>query len=223
MSNDYLKGHRQRLRDKFMNHSPSNLNDYEILEMLLFYIYPRIDVKIKAKEIMHKFNNFKNLLHNVDNDPNIDINHRLLCLLKLFKEIYVRSSKDVMQEAPVINNWKTLEDYCQSSIGNSKTEIFKILYLDSKNKLIKDETQDNGTIDQIAIYTREVVKKSLYYHAYSIILVHNHPSGNCKPSQADINITNKIKSALQYVDIKLLDHLIVTHNKCYSFHEHGLI
>ncbi len=116
----------------------------------------------------------------------------------------------------------SVKNYIQSAIGCEESECFGVLFLDNKHRLIKFKILFRGTIDSATVYPREVVKQAIKYNAGAVILCHNHPSGNTKPSQADIAITNKLKQSLEIIDIRVLDHIIVG-DGCIAFSERGLM
>jgi DNA repair protein RadC len=222
-------GHRQRLKDRFIlalqSGNTSSIPDYEILEIVLFSAFQRRDVKPLAKKLLNKYGGFSGLIscdvNELLNDE--DLNISAICQLKAINESSLRNLKEKAEEKPVIQSWKALLDYCRSAMGNSKKEEFRILFLNQKHRLIADEVQQRGTIDQTPVYPREVVKRALELGAASLILCHNHPSGDPSPSKADIEITEQIENALNSIEIKLHDHLIIAKNRHYSFAENGLI
>ena len=123
----------------------------------------------------------------------------------------------------VISSWNEVLDYCHTVMAHRETEQFRILFLDRKNVLIADEEQSKGTVDHVPVYPREVVKRSLELNASALILVHNHPSGDPTPSEADITITHQIEQALTVMGITLHDHLIIGKSRELSFRAEGLI
>lgn len=223
---DYL-GHRQRLRDRFLSDNGKSMPDYELLELVLTIAIPRRDVKPLAKKLIAKFGNFANVI----NAPIEELlafeglKETSVCALKLIKEGAIRTSWQSFSnfDAPVINNWDAMIDYCRTSLAHQKNEEFKIIFLNSKLVVIGEESQARGTVDQVSIHPREVIKSAMDKGASAIILVHNHPSGNVTPSKADIEITKKIKMAAEVVDIRILDHIIISKSDCYSFSENRLI
>lgn len=146
-------------------------------------------------------------------------------VFSIVREAAIRSSWSSLQDkaAPVISNWDAMIDYCRTAIGHRDVEEFRIIFLDTKLQVIGEEVQQRGTINQVSIHPREVIKAAMFRGARAIILVHNHPSGDVTPSHADLDITNKINVAAHAVGIKLFDHLIVSKNGYYSFKDHGLI
>lgn len=220
----HYEGHRQRLKDKLMNNEIEQIMDYEILEALLMYAIPRNDVKPLAKELMYKFKTLKNLvlapLFQVNQVPGIGPNTS--CLFKILNEIYCRFEREEIQEDISLNSPEKVAIYCQARMGHLKHEQFRVLFLNKKNKLIKDLIIQNGTIDKAAIFPRELILQALNIGAGALILAHNHPSGDPTPSQADIDITEDIKKAANLMNILLYDHLVIAKNAFFSMRAHKL-
>ena len=135
----------------------------------------------------------------------------------------LRLARAEVMKKPVLSSWQALMDYCRASMAYETTERFRILYLNRKNVLIADEVQQKGTVDHTPVYPREVVKRALELAATAMIMVHNHPSGDPTPSQADIDMTKEIKEASEKLGIVLHDHLIVSKGGINSFKEMGLL
>lgn len=221
----HYTGHRERLRERLLNSRKGTLPDYEILELLLFPTRPRGDVKPLAKALIAEFGSFARV---VTADPQLlrrvpGIGDSAIAILRTVQEAAVRLVKEDMTENPIIQSWQSLLDYCRATMGHINTEQFRILFLDKKHMVIADELQEVGTVDRAAVYPREVVKRALYLEAAAIILVHNHPSGNTKPSKADIDITKHIMQAAAIVGVDLHDHVIISSKSHYSFKSHGII
>jgi DNA repair protein RadC len=221
----HFLGHRQRLKERFLT-SPQSLQDYEIVEMLLFAAHPRRDVKKQAKEILADFGSISALLNadlfTLQNNKNI--NQSLICSLKLNKEIFLRSKKHDMQQKTIIHSWQDMAEYCQNALSDLQEEQFRVLFLDRNHRLIADELQKNGTADNVNISIKEISKAALNHNATAVILAHNHPSGSCKPSRADIDCTEKIAQCLKMIAIKTYDHLIIGANsQIFSFKNENLI
>ena len=217
---DYY-GHRKRLKERFLLGGGRDMPDYELLELLLMLSIPRKDVKPLAKQLLAKFGSFSAVI----NAPAAalyevsGIKESSYIVFNIVREAAVRSSWDSLknQDAPVINNWDSMLDYCRTAIGYRDVEEFRIIFLDVKLKVIGEEVQQRGTINQVAIHPREVIKAAISNQANSIIMMHNHPSGEVKPSSADISMTQIINNACRAVGIKLLDHIIISRNNYYSF------
>lgn len=140
----------------------------------------------------------------------------------------IEAAKSIMEskitkQNLVLNNSALVKNYMMTRIGSKEHEVFSILFLNIKHKLIAVEDMFRGTLDSASVYPREVLKTALKHNAASLILAHNHPSGEVEPSKADIDITNKLKDALALIDIKVLDHIIVSGFKSFSFQDNGLI
>ena len=221
----HYTGHRERLRQRLLQSKKGSLPDYEILEMLLFPTRPRGDVKPLAKALITEFGSFARV---VNADPELlrripGIGDSVIAILRTVQEAAVRLVKEEMMEKPVVQSWKALLDYCRATMGHNKTEQFRILYLNKQHMIIADELQEVGTVDRAAVYPREVVKRALYLEAAAIILVHNHPGGDTKPSRADIDITKQIMQGAAVVGVELHDHVIISSKSHYSFKSHGVI
>ncbi len=218
-------GHRERLRNKLIESGENSLADYELLELLLTIIIPRRDVKPLAKELISKFGSFANVINaDITELKQIKgIGDTASIAFKIIKSSITRTLKNKVEKDTIISNWPELINYCKSSIGNKKTEEFHVLYLNTKSRLIKDETHSTGTINSSSVYPREILKRVLELGASSIIIVHNHPTGDTAPSNADINITKKIKEILKTIDVPLHDHLIVGKSDVLSFKSLGLL
>ena len=223
---DYL-GHRKRLKDRFLRGNGQDMADYELLELLLTYSIPRKDTKPLAKALIKEFGGFAEVL-NVPDEKLMGfsgLKENSVVLLKIAKEAALRLTWQKLQAAdlPVIANWDDMVDYCRAAIAYKEREEFHIIFLNSKNMVIGEEIQQRGTIDCVAIHPGEVVKSAMLKSAKSIIIMHNHPSGDVTPSNADIMVTKKINEGLKAVDIKLIDHLIIGKSNIYSFNDHNLI
>lgn len=218
-------GHRKRLRERFLKSGGQGMADYEILEILLFPASPRRDVKPLAKTLIDHFGSFARVLTAPEEEllKFGGMNESAVSAIKIARESANRLLSAEIQERPIIQSWKALLDYCRATMSFNKNEQFRIFFLDKKNKLIADELQQEGTVDHTPVYPREVVKRALELAASSIILVHNHPSGDPTPSKADIEMTREIKQAVGTVGIIIHDHLIIAGSKHYSFSGNGLI
>lgn len=221
------EGHRQRIREKFLNNGGSALADYELLEAYLTIAIPRRDVKPLAKQLIAKFGSFAEVI-NAKNEDLLSVTgvgENTVFALKIISEAARRMSWEMLKDkdAPVIADMDALIDYCRMAMAYQDVEEFRLIYLNGKNRVIAEETQQKGTINHVAIHPREVVKSALDNHASAVIMVHNHPTGDTTPSRADIDITKKVNEALSAVNIQLHDHVIVSKYGCYSFRSAGLI
>lgn len=217
-------GHRARLREKFNKDDGHALADYELLELLLFQCCPRGDVKPIAKELLKAFGDLANLLNaSVSEIQNIKgVGPSIAHAIRLTKSVALRGMQIALKDKNALSSWREVVQYCEATMAHEKEEQFRLLFLDKKNQIMADEVQTHGTIDQTAIYPREVVKRALELGAKSIIMVHNHPSGDPSPSRADIQLTLKVNEAAQLLDINLHDHLIIGKGRHTSMKSMGL-
>jgi DNA repair protein RadC len=203
--------HRERLRDRFREGGTASLADYEVLELILFRAIPRRDVKPLAKDLLEKFGSFvevisapRERLKEVDG-----IGEAAISELKIVEAAAHRLLQGKTKKREVLSSWSAVLDYVRAAQAFAAREQFRILFLDKKNQLIADEVQQEGTVDHTPVYPREVVKRALELSATAVILVHNHPSGDPTPSQADIEMTKQIASAAKPLGVVLYDHIIV--------------
>jgi DNA repair protein RadC len=218
-------GHRQRLKERLLSVPPESWADYELLELILFFAIPRRDVKPLAKKLLAKFGNLSNVI-NTSKDQLLAIegtNNGVYVIFLTVKELINRLLKQKITNQNVISSWSALLDYLKTSMGHLKLEQFRVLFLNKKNTLIADEVMNTGTIDQAPVYPREIIKRALFHEASAIILVHNHPSGDSKPSKADIELTNRIVETCSAVNIAVHDHVIIGNNMYYSFKSNLLL
>lgn len=220
------EGHRERLRQRFLESQGAGMPDYEILELLLFPVIPRRDVKPLAKALIKTFGSLGGVLsagHKRLKDEGglTDYTAAMLCVTR---EAGLRMLRAEVMHKNVISHWQALLDYCAAQMAHEPIEQFRILFLDKKNALIADEVQQRGTVDHTPVYPREVVRRALELSASAMILVHNHPSGDPAPSRADIDMTKQIRDALNAVGIALHDHVIIgKNNQYFSFKSHQLL
>ncbi|MGE3335633.1 MAG: DNA repair protein RadC [Rhodospirillaceae bacterium] len=221
----HYHGHRDRLRERFLNAGAENLPDYEVLELLLFGVILRRDTKPIAKALLAKFGSFDEVLA-ASPEALKEVNgigDTAALMLKAVQASIQLALQTRVRNADVISSWNDLLDYCKSRMAHDDTEQFRLIYLDRKNKVIADEAQQRGTVDHTPVYPREVIKRALELNASAFIMVHNHPSGDPRPSRADIEMTRKIKDAAAAVSITLHDHVIVSRGGHVSFRSEGLI
>jgi len=208
---DDKAGHRSRLRDRFTNGGADAVPDYELLEMILFRAFPRIDTKPIAKRLLARFGSFAEVISAPpDRLKEIEgVGDRAVQELKLIKTAAERLTRGEIKSRPALSSWNGVLDYLRLAQGFEDREHFRILFLDKKNALIADEVQGRGTVDHTPVYVREVVKRALELSATAIILVHNHPSGDPTPSRADIDVTKQIIDAAKPLGVTVHDHVIV--------------
>ncbi len=207
-------GHRQRLRERFRAAGPDALGDYELLEMVLFSAQPRRDMKPLAKSLLKRFGSFADVIHAPEARlSEVDgIGDASVHLLKLIAAAATRIARGELERRTQLSSWNDVIDYCRTSMAFADKEQFRLLFLDKRNQLIADEVQQTGTVDHTPVYPREVIKRALELSATAIILVHNHPSGDPTPSQADIQMTKAIVDIATPLGIAVHDHIIVGRN-----------
>jgi len=218
-------GHRKRLRDRFLQSGLNGFLNYEIVELLLTLGTPRKDCKQTAKEVIKKF---KGLRGSLDATPEElqqieGIGQINIFGLKLFQAISEQYAKEKIPKKITFNSPKLVADYLQRKLGREKKEHFVTLYLDARDQLVYEETISIGTLNANLVHPREVFKPAIDNLAVSIIIAHNHPSGDPEPSQDDIDVTKRIVKAGEIMGIEVLDHVIITRGKIFSFKEKKLI
>lgn len=221
----YIADHRKRLRARFSEGGATAMPDYELLELVLFRTIPRQDVKPLARLLLDTFGDFNRV---VTAAPArlaqvAGVGEAVVQDLKILEAAAQRMMRARVMHRPVLSSWDALLDYCHTAMAHRETEQFRILFLDRKNVLIADEEQARGTVDHVPVYPREVMKRALELNASALILVHNHPSGDPTPSQADISMTAQIQDAATVLGITLHDHLIVGRERELSFRSAGYL
>lgn len=207
----HYHGHRQRLRERFLGGGTAALADYELLELLLYLAIPQRDVKPLAKDLIQRFGSFAAVMAA---DPAqlmevSGIKENSAIAIKTVQAAALLMQRQQVLDQPVLGSWKAVLDYCHSVMAHEQNEQFRLLFLDGKNALIADEVQSRGTVNHAPVYVREVVKRTLTLGATSIIMAHNHPTGDPTPSRDDIEMTHAIQQALGLVGIQVHDHIII--------------
>jgi len=201
------------------------LPDYELLELVLFRAIPRHDVKPLARTLLDTFGDFNRAL----SAPRArlaeisGVGEAVILELKLVEAAAHRLARSRVIQRHVLSSWDLLLDYCHTTMAHRDTEQFRVLYLDTKNILIADEAQGQGTVNHVPVYPREVAKRALELNANALILVHNHPSGDPTPSNDDIRMTEQINAAATALGITLHDHLIIGKSRELSFRTEGYL
>ncbi len=221
----YIRDHRARLRARFMQGGAGAMPDYELLELVLFRAIPRRDVKPLARALLDQFGDFNGVVSAPSSrlEKINGVGEAVIIELKIIEAASQSLSRARVMQRQVISSWDALLDYCHTTMAHRDTEQFRLFFLDTKNTLIADEAQATGTVDHVPVYPREVVKRALELNASALILVHNHPSGDPTPSEADIVMTQKIKDAVEVMGITLHDHLIIGKSCELSFRSEGYL
>jgi DNA repair protein RadC len=200
-------GHRERLRERFLNAGPDAVTEYELLELVLFRAIPRRDVKPLAKALIAKFGSFgevvsapRQRLREIEG-----LDEAAIAEIKIVQAAANRLARGEAKKRTVLSSWSAVLDYCRSTMAFADKEQFRVLFLDKRNQVIADELQQTGTVDHTPVYPREVVKRALELSATALILVHNHPSGDPAPSRADIQMTQSIVDIAKPLGISVHD------------------
>ena len=226
--NAEYKGHRERIRKKFIDKGIHSFSDYEILEFLLFYCNAQGDTKPIAKAILKEFKSLNRVFKaDVKELKTVEGVGPISAILikfvgELLTELYGENLK-IETKADKITDKEALLKFLRNKIGYEDVEKFYVIYLSSSNEVIAFEESSSGTLDRSSIYPREIYKRVIMENAKSIIIAHNHPSGNTCPSKCDIDITNEIAKGLKNFGALLLEHIIITRDSYFSFLEEGLI
>jgi len=227
-------GHRERLRERARAGGLSALPDYELLELFLFRSIPQRDVKPLAKALLARFGSFGAVLAAEDEALRsvtaVDSRGRTLKLgpetaldLNLLHEAALRMGRESVAARPVISSWSALLSYVRVALAHEAREQFRVIFLDKKNQLIRDETMNQGTVDHAPVYPREIMRRALELSSSAVILVHNHPSGDPTPSPADIDMTKRVVEAGKPLNVLVHDHLVVGRDGVVSFKSLGLM
>lgn len=217
------KGHRLRLRKKILNLEYSALAEYELLEALLGFAQRRKDTKPLAKILLSSFRGINGVISAESADlMRIEgVGETIATMLKLMHAIMIKALREEAKSRPCLDNIDKVIEYCKIYIGHLTKEVNLVLFLDVKNFLIETELKTLGTVDQVHTYPREIISKTLELKAKSIIMVHNHPSGDSTPSKEDIETTKHVLVLAEMMDIILHDHIIVSSNGIYSMRSNG--
>ena len=199
--------------------------DYELLELILFRAIPRRDVKPLAKELIARFGGAAEVL---GAEPARlreikGLGEAAITEFRIVAAAAVKLAEGRATERPVVSSWQEMMRYCKARMAWGDVEQFRLLFLDRKNRIIADEQHQRGTVDQVPVYPREVVRRALELNASAVILAHNHPSGDPTPSRADIEMTKLIVTACSAVNIKVHDHVIIGRELDASFRALGLL
>ena len=219
------QGHRQRLRDRFFQNGIESFHDYEVVELLLTLSTPRRDMKPQAKELIRRFGSLAGVLE-APISTLLDVRglgSANILALKLPHAVARRFLFEQTRGKDYLSSSSTVKDYLTHNLRERNREVFMVIFLNGQNQIIKMEELFEGSLTTSAVYPREVVQRVLDYDAAFVILVHNHPSGTLAPSNSDRAVTKKLQTALQAIDVEILDHLIVGGNDFFSFADHRLL
>jgi len=220
-----VKGHRKRLRERFLQGGLDGFLDYEIVELLLTLGTPRKDCKPIAKEATKKFSGLRGVLEAAPEELRQikGLGPHNIFGLKFFQAFSTHYAKEKLPKKITFDSPQVVANFLQEKIGREKKEHFYILALDSRNNLIKMNNVSTGTLDANLVHPREVFKEAIQASAAQVIIAHNHPSGDPEPSEGDLVITNRLVEAGKILEIAVVDHIIVTNNDFLSLKERKLL
>jgi DNA repair protein RadC len=219
------QGHRERLRRRLLDGGADALADYELLEYLLMLAIPRKDTKPLAKTLIARFGSLAGVL-SADSEALVRVKgmgDTAVAAIRIAQASALHLLRAKASEQPILSGWQALLDYLHADMAHGPVERFRVLHLDARNKLICDDAMGEGTVDEAPVYVRKVIARAVELHSVSLILVHNHPSGDPQPSRADIEITRKLADAAKLLDIAIHDHLVIGTSGHSSMRALGLI
>jgi DNA repair protein RadC len=219
------EGHRERMRLRLLRAGPEALADHEVLEMTLFLALPRRDTKAIARALLARFRSYAGCISaSAQELREIEgMGDAGIAALKTIQAAALRLMRAEVMDQPILKSWDRLMEYLNAVLARERVEHFRVLYLDTRNRLLADEAQGRGTVNLTPVYPREIVRRGLELSATALILVHNHPSGDPTPSQQDITMTRSIREAAEPLSIVLHDHVIVGNGRWLSFRREGLL
>lgn len=225
MDKSLNSGHRERLRTRYLKAGGDGFPDYDMVELLLTYAIQRRDVKPIARNLLQKFKNIGGIMDATTEDLcSVEgMGEKSALLLKLMRDFCIRYLESEITNTDVLNSTRKLREYARMKLGGFTEEVMMLICLNVKNRIIDSKIISRGTIDSAVIYPRNIAADALQKKAASVIVVHNHPSGDTTPSFTDKEFTAEVAKALHLLDIDLLDHLIVSRTDAFSFLEHGMM
>ncbi len=219
------QGHRARLRERLLGSGGDTLLDHELLEYLLTLATPRIDTKPIAKALLREFGGIGGVF-TADREALLRVKGMgdvSISALKIAQATALRLLQAEVAARPVLGNWQALLDYLRADMAHHAIERVRVLHLNTRNMLIRDEVMSEGSVDQAQVHVREVIRRAIDLGSAAIILVHNHPSGDPSPSRADIDVTRAIVEAGRGLGIAVHDHLIIGTSGHVSLRAKGLM
>ena len=223
MTKTHHQGHRQRIRDRFLLEGLDGFADHQVLEMLLFYCIPRKNTNELAHQMLQEYGSLSLLF---DASPEeihrrCGVSMNTAILISAIPQLSKRYQRSRWGDKPLINSSSKAGNYAKDLFTGKKYESFFLISLDAQNNVNHASLVHEGTINEAPVYPRLLVETALRHQASSVILAHNHPGGSLHPSRADLDVTEKIRSAMQTIHIKVVDHIIVAGDHYYSFAENG--
>lgn len=220
-----FKGHRERLRKRYLQNGLESLNDYEKLELLLFYSVPRRNTNDIAHKLINEFHSLKDVFYGEEQYLREveDVGESSVVLIKLVGDLvkYLRISE--LPKKKVISSSADAGEFVKSFFEGYRHEVFFSFFLDKGNRVLGHKKLSDGIGDEVKVEPGELIKASLKYEATKVIIAHNHPGGNPSPSTSDVQTTKILANALSYIKLELTDHIIVADNEYISFSEMNLL
>lgn len=219
------EGHRRRLKERFNQSGLSAFLDYEIVELLLTLGTARKDCKPQAKEAISRFRTLRGVLEAPREELQKikGITAHNVFVIKFMHELAREFLREQVLDKPYCRSSREVFDYLYHSMRDLRKEVFKVMFLDSQNRVVEIEDLFEGTLNASAIYPREIIQSAVKHNAGALIFVHNHPAGNPQPSDSDRQITQALVFAGNIMELKVLDHIIIGENRYFSFADAGLI
>ncbi|MBO9380533.1 DNA repair protein RadC [Sphingomonas histidinilytica] len=203
-------GHRARLRRRLAEGGPDALLDHELIEYLLALAIPRRDTKPMARALLAEFGGLGPLLSaDPESLARAGLSEGVVAALKIAEASALRLLRSKVQDRPILSDWQALADYLRADMAHRAVERVRVLHLNSKNILIRDELVSEGSVDQAAVYVREIIRRALELGSAALIIVHNHPSGDPQPSRQDVDLTRELIAAAKPLGIAIHDHVVV--------------
>lgn len=218
-------GHRERVRKRFLNEGLDNFEPHEVLELLLYYAVPRRDTNELSHKLLKKYGSLSAVLEASvsDLEKNGGLSQSTAVLMSLIPHLSRRYMQDRWGNRPIIGDSTAAGEYCVSLAAGRLYEVFYVICMDKQRRVIRAEIVFEGTVDETPAYPRHIVETVLRYNAQNVILMHNHPSGSLQPSGADIEVTKRVVTVLEAMDINVVDHIIVAGERFTSFADRGLM
>ncbi|PTX57789.1 DNA repair protein RadC [Litoreibacter ponti] len=218
-------GHRQRVRERFLQTGADATSDAELLEMILYRAIRRRETSSLARRLLTAFGDFNAVISAPRSQLAAiqGVGSAVIQELKIVEASAHAMSRAKVMHRDVLSSWDALLDYCRTKMAHMEREQFRVLFLDRRNRLMADEALQTGTVDHVPVYPREVVKRALELNACALILVHNHPSGYASPSEDDLTMTETVQRGAEALGLVLHDHLIIGHDGSYSLRANGQI
>lgn len=218
-------GHRDRMRQRILAGGSDGFHDYELLEYVLTLAIPRQDVKPLAKELLAQFGDLPTVVAASPGELMRikGVGESVAAALKFVEALSIRQLQRRVLEQPLLSNFQAVIDYLHARLAHELTEEFRVLFLDNKNRLLRDEKFGDGTVNEAPAYPREIIKRAIELQCSALILVHNHPSGDPSPSRDDVQLTRAISDAAQPLGIRVHDHLVIAKSGHTSLRSEGLI